>query len=147
MVLTLTSSDNDTVPDLPAGHGPILKILFDIPADAAGGANPVAISPFVDTSTYNPSFASPCLSVLPITRSGAVQVVGCCIGSRGDANGNGAVNIQDLNYLVAYFFAGGPPPSCTEETDVNADIDITVLDLIHLVSYFFTGGSAPAACP
>lgn len=147
MVITLTSSDNDTVPDLPAGHGPILKLLFDVPANATGEANPVAISPFVDTSAYNPSFASPCLSVLPNTIAGAVQVVGCCIGSRGDVNGNGTINIQDLNYLVAHFFAGGPPPGCAEETDVNADSDISVLDLIYLVSYFFSGGSAPAVCP
>lgn len=72
---------------------------------------------------------------------------GCCVGIRGDANGNGTVNVLDLNFLVAYFFAGGPAPSCMDEANVNGTGGLNVLDLNYLVAYFFAGGPPPTACP
>lgn len=71
----------------------------------------------------------------------------CCIGIRGDANNNQSLNVLDLNFLVAYFFNGGPAPTCPEEADTNGSNSINVLDLNFLVAYFFNSGPAPAACP
>ena len=74
--------------------------------------------------------------------------VSCCIAPiRGDANSNGALNVLDLNYLVAFFFSGGPVPPCNQEADVNGNGALNVLDLNALVAYFFSAGPSPAACP
>ncbi|MCH7879843.1 MAG: hypothetical protein IH914_11085 [candidate division Zixibacteria bacterium] len=48
----------------------------------------------------------------------AVLLSGIILGSTpnvtgqvcGDANGDGAVNIADVTFLIARIFAGGPPP-------------------------------------
>lgn len=74
-----------------------------------------------------------------------VAPTSCCL-LRGDANHNSALNVVDLNFLVAYFFLGGNPPDCLEEADANGDTSINVVDLNYLVSYFFLGGSSPADC-
>lgn len=78
---------------------------------------------------------------------GMANKLGCCIDTRGDANGNGVFNVVDLNYLVAYFFLGGAPPPCVEEADANGNGILNVVDLNYLVAYFFLGGSPPTACP
>ncbi len=77
------------------------------------------------------------------------QNFGCCIGIRGNVDGdpNDLVNIADLTYLVDYLFRGGPAPPCFEEGDVNGDGDINVADLTYLVDYLFRGGPAPSPCP
>lgn len=77
----------------------------------------------------------------------ASEPASCCVGTRGDANGNGVINVVDLNFLVAFFFLGGAPSPCPEETDANGNGTINVVDLNYLVAYFFLGGSPPAPCP
>ncbi len=64
----------------------------------------------------------------------------------GDINNSGNINVLDLNYLVAYFFTGGPPPPNPQSADVNQSGNLNVLDLNYLVAFFFNGGPAPT-CP
>ena len=74
----------------------------------------------------------------------------CCIGNRGDANGDGTdATILDLTYLVDYIFRGGPVVECTEEGNMNGDPNenVDILDLTFLVDYIWRGGPAPGACP
>ncbi len=73
----------------------------------------------------------------------------CCIGDRGDVNGDG-VNADpiDLANLVDYLFAGGVAPACDEEADLDGNgSGATPIDLAYLVDFLFTGGIAPVACP
>ena len=76
---------------------------------------------------------------------------GCCVGTRGDVNGDGSVtpNILDLNVLVNYIFRfSGNPGPCPEESDVNATGGTpNILDLNVLVNYIFRMGPLPPACP
>ncbi len=74
----------------------------------------------------------------------------CCIGSRGDFNGdNGAsANILDLNYLVNDIFRSGPDSPCSAEADVNGDGRAsTILDLNYLVNDIFRSGPDMPVCP
>ncbi len=73
---------------------------------------------------------------------------GCCVGTKGDLDGNGAeANILDLNFAVGKIFRGGLKPACQGEGDVNSDKSILdILDLNFLVSKIFRGGASPAAC-
>ena len=73
---------------------------------------------------------------------------GCCVGGRGDVNGDGTdANILDLTYLVDRIFRGGPPADCDDEADLNGDgTPANILDLTFLVDRIFRGGSPPGGC-
>ncbi len=74
---------------------------------------------------------------------------GCCIGMRGDFDGDGTDGDPiDLAFLVDYLFAGGVAPACPEEADLSEDgISGEPLDLAYIVDALFNGGIAPPACP
>jgi hypothetical protein len=78
-------------------------------------------------------------------------VEGCCLGNRGDVNGDGDdSNIIDLTFTVDWVFRGsGDPGPCAEESDVNGDGSPTpnILDLTYLVDNIFRGGPLPGPCP
>jgi PKD repeat protein len=60
---------------------------------------------------------------------------------RGDGNGDGTVNVQDVFYLINSLFAGGPDP--VGACDVNGDSAVNVQDVFYLINYLFAGGPAP----
>jgi hypothetical protein len=64
----------------------------------------------------------------------------------GDVTGDGAVDIDDVVYLIAFIFSGGPPPDPLAAGDVNCSdganpVDID--DVVYLISYIFSGGTPP----
>jgi hypothetical protein len=64
----------------------------------------------------------------------------------GDADGSGGVDIDDVVYLIAYIFTGGPSPItnlCCGDADGSGGVDID--DVVYLVAYIFTGGPEPDA--
>ena len=74
----------------------------------------------------------------------------CCVGRRGDMNGDDTndPNILDLTYLVDFIFRGGVATACFEEGDANGDCSSNnIIDLTFLVDYIFRGGPAPGPCP
>ena len=73
----------------------------------------------------------------------------CCYGMRGnvDYDVDDKVNGNDILYLIAYAFQGGPVPSCFEEADVNGDSAINGNDILYLIKYAFQSGPAPISCP
>ena len=71
----------------------------------------------------------------------------CCCVNRGNADGEGGINVADLTYLVDFLFFGGDTPPCPEEGNVDAGGGINVADLTYLVDYLFFYGLPPAPCP
>ena len=61
----------------------------------------------------------------------------------GDVDGTGAVDIDDVVYLIAYIFSGGPAPSPLESADADCSGGIDIDDVVYLIAYIFSGGSAP----
>ncbi len=63
----------------------------------------------------------------------------------------GPVDVNDLTYLAAFLFLGGPPPVCAAEGNLDGVIGVggavDVADLIYLVAYLFLGGQPPMPCP
>jgi hypothetical protein len=62
---------------------------------------------------------------------------------RGDANGNGAIGIDDITYLINYLFIGGPAPDPIELGDANCDGLVDTADVMRLINYLFLRGSSP----
>lgn len=56
-----------------------------------------------------------------------------------DNDGDGP-NIQDLTYLTAYMFGGGPSPQIPSAANVDGVPPINIADLSYLVSYMFGDG-------
>jgi len=62
----------------------------------------------------------------------------------GDADESGNVDIDDVVYLIAYIFGGGPGPSpdiCCGDADGSGGVDID--DVVYLIAFIFGGGPAP----
>jgi pimeloyl-ACP methyl ester carboxylesterase len=65
----------------------------------------------------------------------------------GDANGDAAVDISDVVYLIAYIFSGGSAPLPLLAGDANCDLAVDISDVVYLIAYIFSGGRAPCvAC-
>jgi hypothetical protein len=64
----------------------------------------------------------------------------------GDADGNGAVNIVDVMYIIEYIYLSGPAPVILHSADVDHSGEINLLDICRLFVYLYKGG-APPNCP
>jgi hypothetical protein len=73
---------------------------------------------------------------------------GCCVGIRGDVDGNGTeATIIDLNFAVNKIFRNGLKSTCQGEADIDSNKDpLTILDLNFLVNKVFRAGPLPASC-
>jgi len=61
----------------------------------------------------------------------------------GDANASGAIDIDDVIYLVSYVFQSGPAPAPPNSGDVNCAAGIDIDDIVYLIAYIFGGARAP----
>ena len=64
---------------------------------------------------------------------------------RGNANGDGSVNIADAVFLLAYLFQAGAEPPCMASGDANGDGAVNIADAVHILSYLFQAGAEPMA--
>jgi bacillopeptidase F len=61
----------------------------------------------------------------------------------GDANGDAAVELADIVYLINYLYRSGPCPDPLAAGDPNADCVVELADLVYLVNYLYESGPAP----
>ena len=61
----------------------------------------------------------------------------------GDADGSGEVDIDDVVYLIAFIFSGGPSPDPYESGDADCSGEVDIDDVVYLITYIFSGGNAP----
>jgi len=61
----------------------------------------------------------------------------------GDNDASGAVDIDDVVYLLNYIFAGGPAPDPLGSGDADCSGDVDIDDVVYLIQYIFAGGPAP----
>ena len=67
---------------------------------------------------------------------------------RGDANGDGAVNVPDVGLMLAAGFSSATAPICEKAADVNADgTFMAIADSIYLLSYMFLESIDEVAAP
>jgi hypothetical protein len=63
-----------------------------------------------------------------------------------DADGDDAVNILDVVFLINYMYKNGPTPEPVEFSDVNNDTFINILDVVYIINYLYKNGPEPV-CP
>ncbi|MCK4403722.1 MAG: S8 family serine peptidase [candidate division Zixibacteria bacterium] len=62
---------------------------------------------------------------------------------RGDANGDGVIELGDVVYLINYLYREGPAPDPLWTGDCNCDEIVELGDVVYLINYLFRGGPAP----
>lgn len=65
---------------------------------------------------------------------------------RGDANGDGIIDVGDPLYILNWLFKGTQPPSPIEAGDANCNQTVDLGDAVYLLGYLFKG-SDPPGCP
>ena len=63
---------------------------------------------------------------------------------RGDANGDGRVDLSDPLFTLDFIFREGAASPCAKAADVNDSGRLDVLDAIHTLEFLFRGGAPPA---
>jgi hypothetical protein len=61
--------------------------------------------------------------------------------ARGDVDGSGALDVNDVFFLIDRLFTGGPPTAGSG--DVNGDGRLDVADVFYLINHLFAGGPPP----
>jgi hypothetical protein len=96
--------------------------------------------------TFDPRPVSDGLMWVTVTKHNYVPheqelwISGCV---RGDANGDGAINVADIVYLVNFLYRSGDPPDPMEAGDASCDGIVDVADIVYLVNYLYRGGDPP----
>jgi hypothetical protein len=76
-----------------------------------------------------------------------ITVARCCVGTTGNVNQSGIVDLTDLSALVNYLNAGGYELPCAEAANVNGTGIIDIGDLSAIVNYLSGGGYVFPSCP
>jgi len=74
-------------------------------------------------------------------------VTSCCVGTTGNVNATGIVDLSDLSALVNYLTGGGYVLPCIPEANVNNAGIVDLSDLSALVNYLTGGGYVLPSCP
>ncbi len=62
---------------------------------------------------------------------------------RGDANGDGEIDVADITYLINYLFLATSAPDPLWVGDANSDGEVDIGDIIYLINHIFLGGPPP----
>lgn len=144
---TLRLYNTDGGASMPAGNGPVIRLLFALPtAPLAGQVVDISIDGYFDRRPY---FESERGSFVAPVINGRVTYQVCCVGIRGNVDGDPyeSVDIGDLVAMVSYMFDSGSSLPCATEADVDGSGSVEITDLIYLVSYMFDSGPDPEPCP
>ncbi len=134
LAFELTAGVESGNPPLAPGSGTVLSLRF-VPVAGSG----TVVLDSTNVSTESTWLHAPYVSYQPRVVPGSITTDFIC----GDGDGNGAVNIADAVFIVAYVFQGGPAPAPIESGDVNLDASVNVADAVYIVNYIFKGGPEP----
>ncbi|MBN1419406.1 MAG: lamin tail domain-containing protein, partial [Planctomycetes bacterium] len=81
--------------------------------------------------------------LFPEATPGEANPAGGALFVRGDANGDGAVNVSDVSRILYGLFGDLGLPSCLDAADVNDDGRVNVSDPSALLLYLFGDGGPP----
>ncbi len=93
---------------------------------------------------------TPVITVTNLVGSDTITLDTVTIYGVGDSNGNlasggSASALEDILYLLAYQYQGGPATPCERVNDINNDGSADLGDVIYGLYYLFQGGAPPIA--
>lgn len=105
-------------------------------------------SPCIDAGDPDPIYNDEDGSRSDIGAFGPGDIPPCCVGTRGDVNGDGEeLDIVDLTCIVDFLWGTGCDMPCTEEADVNGDGSMAdIVDLTFMVDWLFGEAPEPVDC-
>jgi hypothetical protein len=124
----------EIITSYPDFDGPVMKLTYPV-RDFIESYGPVwgaEIRPYVITGQL--------INGIPLSAAGSLVIVGHI---RGDANGDSAVDVGDVVYIINYVFRQGPAPDPMYAGDVNCDDEVNVADAVYLINFIFKDGPAP----
>ena len=62
---------------------------------------------------------------------------------RGDANGDGSIDITDAIFTLGFLFLGGGAPPCEDAADADDRGTLEITDAVYLLNFLFSGGPEP----
>jgi hypothetical protein len=65
--------------------------------------------------------------------------------ARGDANGDGQIELSDAILALGFLFLGGESPDCHKSADADDSGTLEVTDPVYVLGYLFLGSAAPAS--
>ena len=80
--------------------------------------------------------------VVPTISNGCITLLGTATFQRGDANGNGSLNIADPILIAGHLF-GAQVSVCDDADDANDDGALDIADAVYVLSYLFSMGAEP----
>lgn len=159
---TIIAFNNDAYPLSSGGDAPFLGCC-DIYGNAGGDwvgsiadqygiSGNISLDPefcLVNCGNFHVLETSPCA---PDNNECAAQIgafgADCEYYLCGDADASGALDIDDVVYLINNVFASGPEPVPGDAGDVDCSCRLDIDDIVLLISYIFVGDSEPCVeCP
>jgi hypothetical protein len=94
--------------------------------------------------TEPPDFSEPLDLAFVITNG----EIGDCFVNVGDADGSGALDIDDVVHVIMFIFSGGaaPLPYTTASGDADCSCSVDIDDVVYLITFIFSGGPPPCSC-
>ncbi|MBI4600480.1 MAG: hypothetical protein HY721_00830 [Planctomycetes bacterium] len=138
----------DTLPPPVELHALAEVTYLQGPEGEPGGEYPVAYSETLGDPPVAVIFVVKGFEVRPATERGVVRLprpLPFPPFLRGDANGDGLVDMSDAVSTLAWLFLGGPGPGCLEAADANASAQVNIGDPIYTLQHRFSGGPPPPA--
>jgi hypothetical protein len=135
---------DETLPSA-AGHT-LLRLRYGAgPEGEPGGAYPVKYCNTLGEPPVAVLYVVQGFGHVPDTRAGLVRLPDVVPPGflRGDANGDGTVNMSDAVFTLWYLFMGGETPSCLEAADTNGTETVDIADGVYELQWEFGGGPQP----
>jgi hypothetical protein len=73
--------------------------------------------------------------------------MGTTLERTGNCNGDGAVDVADPVFMIAFLFNGGDPPTCRARCDFEQDGNLDLSDVIAFFEFMLRGGAPPIPLP
>lgn len=138
------SSDSELVVLYRTGENGLFSPSLPVPTNESLGSSGDGVVSLVSGGELLVTYLDPDMPTRICERLLDVESTGNYL--RGDANGDGTIDVADVVHLINYLYLGGPAPHPLWVGDPNCDGVINSADVVYLINYLFKGGPPPG-CP
>ncbi|MEM7232971.1 MAG: PKD domain-containing protein [Planctomycetota bacterium] len=128
----------------------LVNLVFDVSNGARPGTTEIRLVNNFDLSPIFNIFTINGFTTLPVLKSSRVTILDPFSPPfpkfflRGDADGNGNIDITDAIVLLNFLFLGGVEPACLDAADTSDSGRVDISSPISILNFLFLGGGAPA---